>query len=166
MTPAELVRDIEKVSETLVLAVGALERLSLSLREPMERPDTVGCPTVDASADPRLHLPLLPRGTSGREAPVRRSSKPWDVPGFEACQYGEVDGIRVVALDAPHRPGRVEIAIRTRGPNPQSIAVSPENASRLLQALCLACVDIGMADEIIREILANEDRPMGTATTH
>lgn len=95
-----------------------------------------------------------------------RVAKPWDVPGFEVAEYGEAGGARVVVLDAPTRPGRVEIAIRTRGANPQSIAVSPEDAGRLLQALCLAVVDLGLADEIVREILEREDRPLTTATTH
>lgn len=87
-------------------------------------------------------------------------------PGFEAACYGEAGGARVVVLDAPHRSGRVEIAIRTRGPNPQSIAVSPEDAGRLLSALCMAVVDLGLADQLVREILANEARSPGPATTH
>ncbi len=87
-------------------------------------------------------------------------------PGFEVNCYGEAGGARVVVLDAPHQLGRVEIAIRTRGPNPQSIAVSPEDAGLLLRALTAAVVDLGMADQLIREILESEDRPLGTARPH
>jgi hypothetical protein len=100
----------------------------------------------------------------GRRSPLAVASGL--APGFEVNCYGEAGGARVVVLDAPSRPGSVEIAIRTRGQNPQSIAVSVEDAGRLLQALCLACVDLGLADQIVRDILANEDRPLGTVTTH
>lgn len=46
MTRAELARDLEKVSGTLVLAVGALERLALSLGEPQDGPASEDARTV------------------------------------------------------------------------------------------------------------------------
>lgn len=97
---------------------------------------------------------------------MRPSRKPWGGPGFEAASYGEAGGARVVVLDAPHRPGRVEIAIRTRGANPQSIALSPEDAGHLLRALCMAVVDLGLADQLIGEILSSEARSRAPLTTH
>jgi len=87
--------------------------------------------------------------------------KPWDVPGFEVTCYGEAGGARIVARDAPHRPGRLEIAIQTGGAAPQCIVFGLEDAGSLLQALYLAVADLGLADHIVREILAKEERSAG-----
>jgi hypothetical protein len=58
VTRAELVRDLGKVSSTLVLAVGALERLSRSLGEPQEGPAREDAPKVGRPAIPVCACPL------------------------------------------------------------------------------------------------------------
>lgn len=82
---------------------------------------------------------------------MSRTPKPWDVPGYEMNCYGEADGVRVVALDAPHRPGSVEIAIRTDGPPPRTVAFPVNAAGPIIRALLVAVADLGEVDRLIRE---------------
>jgi hypothetical protein len=84
---------------------------------------------------------------------MNRPRKPWDVPGFEAVCYGEADGVRVVLLDAPARPDRIELALRTSGANPRTVAFAVSAAGPILRAILSAIVDLGEADRLVRDEL-------------
>jgi hypothetical protein len=104
---------------------------------------------------------LLDALSAALDAAAGGRAAPPATPRREGACYGEANGARVVVLVDPTNLRRVEVAIRSPR---ASLEFPPEDAGLLLSALCAACVDIGLADQIVREILEREDRPMGTAT--
>lgn len=97
---------------------------------------------------------------------MKDSKKPWPpMPGYEASVYGEVNGVRVVLLDAPSRSDGIELALRTVGPPPQTVAFPVNAAGPIIRALLVAVADLGEVDRLIREemehrVVLNGARPV------
>lgn len=99
-----------------------------------------------------MSRPRKPRGAFARRLPSDPAALAATLaPGFEACQYGEVGGVRVVLLDAPARPDGIELALRTSGPPLQTVAFPTSAAGPIIRALLCAIADLGEVDRLIRE---------------
>lgn len=95
--------------------------------------------------------PLPPRGSPVKGARDPRVPAAGLAPGFEACRYGEVEGVAVVLLDAPSRPDGIELALRAYGPPVQTVAFPVNAAGALIRTLLIALDDLGEVDRLIRE---------------
>lgn len=99
-----------------------------------------------------MRRPQKPRGAFARRLPSDPAAAAAALaPGFEACQYGEVAGVRVVLLDAPSRPDGIELALRIDGPPRQTVAFPVSAAGPIIRALLVGIADLGEVDRLIRE---------------
>ncbi len=105
-------------------------------------------------------------GASSALSPSPVGSRPAAPPRIEAACYGEANGVRVVVLVDPVNLEHVEIAVRTGGENPQSIALPAAAGGTLVQALWAALFDLGEADRLAREVMELGDYTARAVTFH